>query len=609
MQNSGWKLGCWLAIWFCSAGLEAADRPLQGADTHDNREEIVLIDFGTGWRYWDQEADPEAGWEQPDYADQQWPSGAGLLGYDTRQQDDRWPTPGLVTRLRPNQLTYLFRTDFDYQGPLNGVQLKIDHVIDDAAVIYLNGSEIARTGLLPAGKVPFGTPASGSIGTPGLVRDAWVISNPPLRSGKNVLAVSLHNQRRNSTDACLGLRLSVSGAPVPPLAMYLGWQQDPTTTMTVQWHAADGEQGAFLQYRLRGEAEARTAPAPATGQLAFSERTIYTVELTELKPDTEYEFRMVHPQERGSSQWYWFRTMPSDIKNPDRPLRLVFGGDLMHSRQWLAEANRQAARLNPDAIVWGGDLAYANGAQENLSRWEQFLETCLQTLVTAEGRIIPLIVGIGNHEVQGGFYWGNQRGKENYQDTADFRAAIAPYFYSLFAFPGQPGYGVLDFGDYLSILILDTDHANPIEGRQTQWLQQQLAQRQGVTHIFPVYHVPAFPSVRSYEGEVSQRVREWWVPLFENSQVRVCFEHHDHAYKRTIPIRELSPDPRGITYLGDGAWGVALREQHPLEKTWYLARAEQEHHVILATLLDQQLVIQVFASDGRLIDQWIPGAR
>src|SRR5690625_7699759 len=112
----------------------------------------------------------------------------------------------------------------------------------------------------------------------------------------------------------------------------------------------------------------------------------------------------------------------------------------------------------------------------------------------------------------------------------------------------------------MSLVLLDTDHTNPVDGVQTEWLEQVLAERQEVPHLFPVYHGPAWPSVRNPDWEQSVRVREHWVPLFEAYGVRVAFENHDHAYKRTRPIRNNRKDPSGVVYFGDGAWGVGVRE-------------------------------------------------
>jgi tight adherence protein B len=109
--------------------------------------------------------------------------------------------------------------------------------------------------------------------------------------------------------------------------------------------------------------------------------------------------------------------------------------------------------------------------------WIEWFDACLNTLIDDDGRVVPLLVAIGNHEVRGFWWWGRDRGRDVDTDSDAFREEIAPYFYNLFPFPGHPGYNVLDFGDYMSLLLLDTDHSGPIEGQQTSWLEEQLAAR------------------------------------------------------------------------------------------------------------------------------------
>lgn len=43
-------------------------------------------------------------------------------------------------------------------------------------------------------------------------------------------------------------------------------------------------------------------------------------------------------------------------------------------------------------------------------------------------------------------------------------------------------------------------------------------------------------------------------PLFEEYELTAAFENHDHTYKRTHRIRDGWWIPRGVLYLGDGAW-------------------------------------------------------
>ncbi len=378
-----------------------------------------------------------------------------------------------------------------------------------------------------------------------------------------------------------------------PIAIHLYWRQDPTTTMLIDWQTLEGqERDTVIQYRPTGTAEEWATQTGDTRPFPHSDRTIHRVELSGLEPGTTYDFRFGE-----DSVEYKLRTMPATA---ERPVRVVFGGDTLHHQQHMERVNREAMRYDPEFYVWGGDLAYADANPERVHLWYDWYESMKKSMITPEGRVIPAVVGIGNHEVQQYYYFRH----EDYEPTDEFRESIASFFFGLFDWPGQPGYDVLDFGDYMSIVMLDTDHANPIEGEQTEWLEQVLAERQDVPHLFPVYHVPGYPSHNVYGDQVNVRVRDVWMPLFEKFGVRVAFENHDHTYKRTHPIRGEQLHPAGIVYIGDGAWGVVHRPVHDPEETWFLKRAEPVRHFILATLHGAHHHFLMVDEYGNVIDEY-----
>lgn len=319
---------------------------------------------------------------------------------------------------------------------------------------------------------------------------------------------------------------------------------------------------------------------------------LYRTELVNLNPDTFYWFQI---GEQGKK--LRFRTMPKTLS---RPLTVIFGGDNLHRKEWMEQTCQVALEQNPDFIVWGGDLADSNGDPGQMHRWRDWFEAIRNTLVDEEGRVVPILVAVGNHDVQKGY--GSKH--EGFEPTPAWRVRIAPQFYEFFAFPSQPGYGVMDFGDYLSIIILDTEHTNPIEGEQTDWLATTLQQRKNVRHVFPVYHVPAYPSVKNYKGEIESNVRKLWTPLFDQYAIRLAFEHHNHCYKRTIPIKGHQPDPLGTVYLGDGGWGVGVRPSYDIDNTWYLEKAISQRHAIVVTLSTDQQEVQVISSEGEILDEY-----
>jgi len=409
---------------------------------------------------------------------------------------------------------------------------------------------------------------------------------------------------------------AAASAQTEPAGILLTWQQDPTSTMTIDWHTLPSDQADnSLSYRKQNDKNWQEVSANEH-EFPYSDRSIHRIEITGLDSDSNYEFRVGE-----FTRVYSFHTMP--VKN-ERPIRFAAGGDTSHG-EMFGKMNRAAMRYDPDFIVWGGDLAYANGDKENVGLWYQWFDSVKRDLITVEGRVVPLVLGIGNHDVINHHYPASEtninkgigmpafiakvKKGEMEEPTDEMRLAKGPFFYPLFAFPGQPGYGVLDFGDYLSLIILDSSHSNLISGTQTDWLKEQLADRADVPHIIPVYHKPAYPSGRVLPG--GQRLQFWseevldnWIPLFEQYGVRVAFENDDHTYKRSYPLRNNAIHPNGIVYLGDGSWGVEKKKPKTPEEVWYLSKSAEENSAIIATLHGPHQHFLMINENGKIIDEY-----
>src|SRR4029078_6994586 len=115
-----------------------------------------------------------------------------------------------------------------------------------------------------------------------------------------------------------------------------------------------------------------------------------------------------------------------------------------------------------------GDLAYDDGTKP--LTFLKFLQNYRQQMVDPKGRRIPMLSCMGNHDVTGGD-----------KGTRDKSPAYLSVFDGLFR---EKTFNVLDFGDYLSLVLLDTDHIAPIGGEQNPSLAKTLAERQGPLHLF-----------------------------------------------------------------------------------------------------------------------------
>jgi 3',5'-cyclic AMP phosphodiesterase CpdA len=267
-------------------------------------------------------------------------------------------------------------------------------------------------------------------------------------------------------------------------------------------------------------------------------------------------------------------------------LTFVSGGDCGVNAH-AAAVNLLAARQDPSFAVIGGDLAYDDGRSPQAMLG--FLASYSRHMVDSQGRLIPMLACLGNHEVAGGY--GQHR-------------SAAPLFLSLFdGLFRDTTYAALDFGDYLSLVLLDTGHIAPIAGEQTDWLDRTLRDRVERPHLIVVNHVPAYPSYRPPDGADGTGAgnRRHWVPLFEKHNVDVVLEHHDHTFKRTHPLRGGHIDRDGIVYLGDGSWGQ-LRAPNSPESRPYLAATGQAYHVTLHRLEGDRRVHQALEESGKVVD-------
>jgi hypothetical protein len=391
-----------------------------------------------------------------------------------------------------------------------------------------------------------------------------------------------------------------------PNTLFLTWQKDPTTTMTIQWVGTVGETAdPNVQFAPAAGAPnivEKDRPKTIPWQLAktsakpypMTDFKVFRAELTGLTPGADYQFRIGR-----RSPVYRFRTMPAKATDT---IHFISGGDCGANAHTIAN-NIQAARQDPMFAVIGGDLGYDNGrtVEQSLA----FLRNYSKHMVGRDGRLIPMLACIGNHDVNGGYAKPREK---------------APFFYALFdgLFP-ENGYGTLDFGDYLSLVLLDTGHTSAIDGAQTEWLDRTLRARADHPHVLVVNHVPAYPSYRNPEptpatedkpakagtGEMN---REHWVPLFEKYRVPVVLEHHDHTFKRTKPLLGGLGNSNGVLYLGDGSWG-RLRNPRSPDKIQYLATASRDFHLSLHRIQGEDRFHLALDEQGRVMDATRSGQR
>lgn len=358
--------------------------------------------------------------------------------------------------------------------------------------------------------------------------------------------------------------------------VYLTWgTTDTTTTMTVNYHTWNDfefsqvhfdtvpRQGDPAAYQFRRFGEAVMVPGAP-------KRFVHSVQLTGLAPGTTYYF-IVGDAITGFSAERSFRTIPAD----GRPIRFAIGGDMSNFRPAWKMAKRIAAEA-PDAVMVGGDIAYANGG--NYLLWDKWLRRWDARMIAPDGRTIPVILAVGNHELGG-----------------------RPYYQRLFDQGGQ-SYFVRTFGPDIACVILDTGSIVPHAGKQTRWLRETLEAHADYPVKLAMYHHPLYPAHNPFTQRVSVAGRTHWLPLFDQFGLTAGFEHDDHLYKRTKPLTGGRVAAGGTLYVGGGAWGMPPRSAR---RQPYLRRTKRTRNVVIADVSADAIEYRAIGTNGKTFDAFV----
>ena len=168
---------------------------LSGKNPGRNALDGPLLPAGSVWRYLDNGSDQGTAWRAPEFDDSQWASGPAQLGYG---EGDEATTVSFGPNPKEKYVTTYFRTAFQLADPAQVESLELHLLVDDGAVVYLNGLEIQRENMAVETAL-FDTLATGGPVT----ENTFVVYQLPatnLRAGTNVLAVEVHQIARTSSD-------------------------------------------------------------------------------------------------------------------------------------------------------------------------------------------------------------------------------------------------------------------------------------------------------------------------------------------------------------------------------------------------------------------------
>ena len=187
--------------------------------------QTTLIKWGSPWKYLAQGSAAPSNWNTSSYSDAAWPSGNAQLGFG--DGDEATVTPQVVSGA--TVVTTYFRKSINVVTPKT---LEVRMLVDDGAVVYVNGVEVYRYNL-PSGSILYSTL------TPTFTENQMVKFNIPASNfvpGANIVAVEVHQNTVTSSDLSFNFDLT-SSLLVDYNYPFSSNSSDPVAINAINWGA------------------------------------------------------------------------------------------------------------------------------------------------------------------------------------------------------------------------------------------------------------------------------------------------------------------------------------------------------------------------------------
>jgi hypothetical protein len=382
----------------------------------------------------------------------------------------------------------------------------------------------------------------------------------------------------------------VNGSGVVPFGRHIAFGADPTREVNVGWQIGIPVTNPFVRIGTSPMDLGQRIPAaiknvstpwaditdfvdsvPLALSAAKAPEEQYYVHaaLSGLSPGTTYYYAVGHQGFDPAPGGTLLASVASFTTAPYGPVPFTFTafGDQGATYDAVASANLILAQ-QPAFHLHAGDVSYAENGGDGLLTdsydprvWDSFF-----TQIDSTAAQVPWMFSLGNHEMEP---WYSPNGYGADIDRIDFPGNG----------PSQsPGTYYFTYGNVALVSLDPNDVSYEIPanlgytgGAQTTWLGQTLAalrSNPSVDFIVVFFHHCAYCTCTTHGSEGG--VRQYWTPLFDQYEVDLVINGHNHIYERTDPIRAgsptgpaplgatITPATQGTTYVAVGGAGKSL---------------------------------------------------
>ena len=304
-----------------------------------------------------------------------------------------------------------------------------------------------------------------------------------------------------------------------PDHVVLSATEDPSTSIAINWRTEADNKVGFVELALAGpgpyfKKNSKKYKAERTvvdSQEAYNDgfkASYFEVKIDQLIPNKIYAYRVGNFHFK--SEWHHFKT----ANNQPIPISFLYVGDAQnYILELWSRVIRNAYKTAPDAdfFIHAGDLV--DKGHEDID-WNEWFAA--GSFIHSE---IPAIAVPGNHEYR-------------YLDGSVYSQdeVLSVQWNAQFGFPKNGPRGLektcyyIDYPD-LKIIALNSNVAIK---RQAKWLREILKSNDKKWTVV-TYHHPVFSAST---GRDNPEIRSLWQPIFEEYNIDLALQGHDHSYAR-----------------------------------------------------------------------------
>ncbi len=364
---------------------------------------------------------------------------------------------------------------------------------------------------------------------------------------------------------------------------------DSTKSRTIMWQSASAENGAIVEYRVKGKEQISSAPA-TNEQFTDDKITTYlhSVMLSNLTANTKYEYRVGYGDKR--SGWHDFATA-----GKGQFKAIIFPDSQSNDYRSWANLVQAAGRANPDAafFVNMGDLV-DNG--EDHTQWRAWFDS-VQGMIER----IPVAPLLGNHETY----------------DLNWKVRMPEAYLNLFSLPANGSqerknqYYSYDYDD-VHFVVLNTQMGEMEQFQpglletQMKWFKNDISKTNKKWKVVLLHKdvlTYAFKSKPGRQAGISD-IGQAFMPLFDQYGVDVVLTAHLHTYRNRGHIQNFERSARGPLYILTGVAGNVrypeLWADHSLDVT--VAPQPETDNYMTLEVSGNTLRLAAFLPDGKQID-------